>query len=696
MDNIGGSNEELLWHPGLTDAQVMEAQKRGIYEPLGPEYEQFIKSVGLDLNDLDKVPIEYPSSEFIENEDKLYEMGWHPKLTKEQIIYALEKDISEPVGQEYEMFLRELGLEPIKKEVVFPPPKWPQPKPNPDPEIDFPVFVDPQPKPNPEPGEEIPEIEFPKPKPNPKPEEEIPEFEDPKPKPNPEPGEEIPEFEEPKPKPNPKPDEEIPEFEDPKPKPNPKPDEEIPEHDEPEREKEEEESIKVVRVEKKWENRVSALLLATSLAFTLASGFDMNKPVDVITIEQHNINYTIEEQLREMGYEDKVIEEIIYKFASDYDIDIGSTMDFDDITTVYEYGNITGTTDTIDGKQPITGFCLYSPSDENVRYEYSFYEDRALDGTPDRTNVDGIDSKDGVSLDEFLAQLDASNYNLDDIRFSLHFANMGWVDFSDLIKVDQDTRETVVQQMVEICKKGATYEGTVEDVDVDFIRLVNDNNEEVWVPITDEDDNLLEPGSHVIGSDGKEYVISRLEEEKVTDQALVDNEEKSRLSWNILDCELAVGLAPLLAAVGFAVASKIRNERYKKDPKFFEFETDPDYQNFKRDFEKAREEYRDSSKFGQVLKRVFYGEEKHIATDLTEEQIEEMYTTIKNTNNADYVYNPTDQIRFREGQVYAFHQDGTYSNITDTVSHIGKDNTGGIEGRLTDEITEEYGGGHKR
>ena len=38
----------MKWHPGLTEEQILDAKARGIYEPVGPEYEQFLLSVGID------------------------------------------------------------------------------------------------------------------------------------------------------------------------------------------------------------------------------------------------------------------------------------------------------------------------------------------------------------------------------------------------------------------------------------------------------------------------------------------------------------------------------------------------------------------------------------------------------------------------------------------------------------------------
>ena len=56
----------------------------------------------------------------VDKKDPVRDKPWHPDLTEEQILYALEKDIYEPVGQEYEQFLNELGLEPGDKKGEVP------------------------------------------------------------------------------------------------------------------------------------------------------------------------------------------------------------------------------------------------------------------------------------------------------------------------------------------------------------------------------------------------------------------------------------------------------------------------------------------------------------------------------------------------------------------------------------------------
>ena len=619
--------------------------------------------------------------EYIDIEDWDYEkLPWHPELTQEQIVYGLEKDIYEPEGQEYEQFLMELGLGPVKevdKPIPAPPTLIPIPPKHPTipggthtsgssytgggdgPQGDIKVVG----------GTHTSGSSYTG-------------------------GGDYPQGdikvvggthtggssytggEEPQ---------EDPEFID-EMSPSEESDEEI---------------YTVVRVDKNFKDRLSLWLIAAAFLIMSTRGIDIpDEKVAVTTTESSHVvkderlQYSIIEYIREYGYDDQIVENIIYKFASNYGFNIGDVMDLGMGSKAYYYGNLTGSSITLDGKQTITGFCLYSTSEENVKYEYSFYEDRDLDGTPDRTNVDDFTSKTNVSINDFLSKLNTKDYNLEDIRFSLHFENKGWVDFSDIINVTEGKQNINVQKLVEICKEGATYEGILEDPNSDYITIMSADGSQVQIPIVDNENQLLSDGTHVLGSDGREYVITNLETVPETSIETITTTEydegDGKLKWGILDCELVAGLAPLVAGVGFAIASKLRNDEYAKNPDFFEFENKRDYENFKRDFELARKERNKKSKFAGTLKRIFYGETLHISKDLSEGQIKQLYRTISNTHNADYSYDPSHEIRFMDGKIYAVFSDGGALNITSLVGDIGKENPKNGEGLLTDEVVDKY------
>ena len=83
------------WDPRLTQEQIELANEREIYEPNGPEYEQFLSELGLTT------------------------VKWDPRLTQEQIEDAIERGIYEPKGPEYEQFLSQV----VPQNIQSPTPK---------------------------------------------------------------------------------------------------------------------------------------------------------------------------------------------------------------------------------------------------------------------------------------------------------------------------------------------------------------------------------------------------------------------------------------------------------------------------------------------------------------------------------------------------------------------------------------------
>ena len=108
--NVG--KEVPQWDTRLTEEQILEAYQRDIYEPVGREYEMFLSDLGLS-------PIKNKTTQVV-NEPVVEQTvpQWDPRLTEEQILDAYARDIYEPVGREYEMFLSDLGLSPIKNETT--------------------------------------------------------------------------------------------------------------------------------------------------------------------------------------------------------------------------------------------------------------------------------------------------------------------------------------------------------------------------------------------------------------------------------------------------------------------------------------------------------------------------------------------------------------------------------------------------
>ena len=229
------------------------------------------------------------------------------------------------------------------------------------------------------------------------------------------------------------------------------------------------------------------------------------------------------------------------------------------------------------------------------------------------------------------------------------------------------------------------------------------------ITVVDENGNLLQPGTKVIGSDGKEYIISDLNIENytteetvtITETKMVEQEvvDGKKLTWRIQDCNFALAIAPLLGTLAAHMATKKKNDEAEQNPDFFEFENEEEYQQFKKEFSEAREKYEKTSGFRKMIKNVFYRREVDILHRLTEEQIQKLYAAIRNWHDGDYSYNPSDKIVFKNGKILVIFKDGRTQDITDIVmpaiASIGSENKPETEG-LLEEMEEQKDGVHRR
>ena len=478
----------------------------------------------------------------------------------------------------------------------------------------------------------------------------------------------------------------------PTPEPSPNPDPEL----EPEPKKPDE-PTHTVRVVRKYKNRLSVSLAALALSLVLVSGFVKTTitsvvriPETVVTqivqiINREDLNYYIRGIDNEgLSFEESVLKQVIsHMNMGDY----ARVEDGDVLTT---RGNLTGVAKEMgkefaqEGKQAgdyaITGIAIVH-NGKVIDYIESFN----LEDTT--TNL----------ADYIMKVCNKHGLSLGDIKINVHMGSnkertrLGWIDGSAIF----DEEELTDQAIQEIINKGATYQGTVEDFKGDSITLDNG----VTIKIKDDSGNLLQPGTHVIGSDGSEYIISDLSIDQKTDKKITEEthiimheeeiSEGTKITWRIQDCKLSLAIAPLVGALAAAIATKKKNEEENKHPILYEFEDEQEYEKFREEFIRNGEEYRKKSSFGKMLKRIFYRKEVDIMQNLTEEQVREIYHFIRSLNTSDYRYQSTDHITMRDGRIFAEKVDGTTIDITDIVmphiADIGSQNEVAAEGRLERE-----------
>lgn len=467
----------------------------------------------------------------------------------------------------------------------------------------------------------------------------------------------------------------------------------------PDDKKEEEKPI-VVRVVKKYKNRLSYWLILLSIIATLLSGLRLTNKTEIVNVPveyQEQIVQMIEHdglfyKLQELEYEDVLenLEDSAKRYVAD--LQVGNLIDVQNGDVFYETSQLSGNTAVIgqgirqEGKYAISGISIVC--DNQI---YSSYVDTDL-------------SNAGIELKDIIEQTcNQYHLNYDDINIRVHIGNdenftrIGWIDVSDLVKEGQVDQQVIDQVAV----AGSSYSGEVSDFSGSTITFETLNGP-VSLNINDSNGNILSPGSKVVGSDGKEYIIDTLEEYQYTTEEMttitkmvMEQQEVvtgKALKYSFRDCNLALALAPLVGSLAVALSTRKKNEEFQQNPKFFEFETSEEYQKMKYDFQKAKEEYERTSGFRKILKDTFYRKKVDILQRLDEDQIEKLYNTIINWHDQQYSYSPTDKIQFQNGRIIITFENGQTKDITDIVmpaiSDIGKNNHVVTEGMLEEDVKD--------
>ena len=461
----------------------------------------------------------------------------------------------------------------------------------------------------------------------------------------------------------------------------------------------------VVRVVKKYKNQLSAILALLAALTVLASGFrlkDNLKNIDVPSelesqivqlIEQEQLNYKVNGI--ETNYTYESIKEAQKRIASNYKI--GDEVRLDEGDKLYSNS-------LLEGKQAVIGKGIRQPGN----YQISGVS-IVCNGKIYASNVD-LNIKDpGFDIGNFINET-CKKYNLDlnDIEIRLHIGNnsnftrTGWIDISKLIKEDK-----IDQQIIsETTSIASTYDGVINNFSGSSI-TISTLNGPVSIPIVDNNGNLLKKGTIVVGSDGQEYQVANLQlmttqiEETKTVAIPTVNSIQERagktLSWSIQDCNLALGLAPLLGSIAYSSALKKKNQKTETNPQFYEFANEEEYQRFKREFIEAKKHYEKKSNFKKMIDNLFYGKRVDFIQKLNEEQTMQLYNIIINLQDSDYSYQQGDQIELKNGRIIVTLNDGKIKDITNVVlpkiASIGSDNKYDAKGKLESESKD---GIHRR
>lgn len=440
------------------------------------------------------------------------------------------------------------------------------------------------------------------------------------------------------------------------------------------------EEPRFIRVVRKYTNSAAKWLCTLALLLVLLSGFRIvdKKEINVESITTTSVGYVVQ-----MTNGDKITitNEQLQQILGD--------MAIGDFVNLQE-GDEFYWDSLLNDPKGFAGNGLIDPGKHQISGISIVVGDKIIDAEVD-LNVENP----GLKIEDFVRQT-CEKYGLDASKISvrIHIGNSknntraGWMDATELLTIDHLDQDLIKK----VAAESATYTDYVENFEGSTITCKTENGD-VVIPVKDQNGNFYTPGTKVVGSDGNEYIIQDLSVTENTTEYQNEVTTGKKLTWRIQDCNLALGLLPLAAAIATDIATKKKNEKAQQNPKFFEFENEAEYQAFKREFERRKEEYEKTSGFKRMLKEMFWRKEVDLLQNLTPQQVEQLYSAIKNCHNEYYSYNENDKINFKNGKIIVTFKDGRRQDITDivmpSIAHIGKDNPVDTEGLLPENLEEE-------
>lgn len=434
-----------------------------------------------------------------------------------------------------------------------------------------------------------------------------------------------------------------------------------------------------VRITRKYKNKAGIWLATLALSVGLLSSVKVaDKTVNITQpLTQHSISY----EMVDLEQQEEGIRKIIGNEIKN--IEMGGMVEVKDGDILYETSLLNEKDSKTIGKEfskenkgagfyRITGFSLLSEDGKIITYIEDFKGELSA-----------------PKLGEYVNQV-CSNKNIDinTVKSVVHLGNsrdntrLGWIDVTKLINRN-DISDDMIQS---IAMEGCIYKNTIDNFTGDTVTLDNGST----IIIKDANGNLLSPGSSVIGSDGKEYVVNNLHLVSQTMNATTQIVDGKKLTFEIKDPALGLASLPLIAAFASTIATKKKNKEAEQHPEYYEFNNDEKYQKFLEEFKKSKENFEKKSSFTQMVKNIFYRKEFDILKQLSSEQIDMLYSTIREHVSL----SNEDNINLSNGKVTIIRANGTIEDITETVmkyiSSIGSENKVIEEGLLNDEIRGRY------
>lgn len=344
-----------------------------------------------------------------------------------------------------------------------------------------------------------------------------------------------------------------------------------------------EKKYKVISRKRYIYNPIFALIAAGIIAIT---GFGISRELDTKGIELKNkIEYTVNQvDYRErLETSQEAYDRLFDVIETNQKLKISTGVKYYDKS---DYEITKHKTGTIGSKIRQAGYY-------NIDYISVLYNGRILEVT-----YDG-----GKDLNEYLDELSKKyNIRLDDLEPVVHLGGeiSGWVSLKDLAD-NQGMKEKKIDVLLD---EKDRYSGVDKKFDGQYITIKKDK-ERVDLAITNEEGNLLEDGTIVTGSDGNDYRILDL------------NQDKNTLTWSLSDINKEVALAASALA---AILTRLKRKKEFKYRILTESEIKEIIYLAKRNFETEKEFIKASKKVAHKTSTSMIDAEKHLESSLIARQ----------------------------------------------------------------------------
>lgn len=292
------------------------------------------------------------------------------------------------------------------------------------------------------------------------------------------------------------------------------------------------------RVIKRITKKILIIPMLIALLSTLLTGFKLEEKSSTILISSTTQTATVDiNSLLEKSQQD-IIDEVTKKVR---DIKTGDKIDVQEgleyhSSSDYKYGgkNITG---TFGKNNPVGTY--------NVDYISILHDGKIVHV---KYNKD-------ESLGDNLAKVaNKFNVSINELESYIHLGGpvSGWVNADDLVKFET---QKFIREQSTFLEEGEN----IHDVENNFngnTITINDNGENVVIKVTDDNGNIIENGSIVIGSNGQKYRIHdiKIEQDFISTQQNISTGKK--LSWSLHNINKEYALASAAVATVLTIASK--------------------------------------------------------------------------------------------------------------------------------------------